>query len=646
MPLRIDIEAGVAQYLPFAKKKLAELYELPIDRKLIYVSSGESIYVQRGEVDLIRIRGAVDEMGMTVTSPFAPTWSNVVLTQADLTAAGVDPSRPVPAPFSVAASGTRLKTSPIVDSSTLRIAMIQRNLKATGFEFAERITRFLTGSEVDAALYCDQGFFVDLSLYVGQPFYDALSKVVGSYQYPINHASAPSLNFFPEVDFSTYRGPLPLDNETKHRISYGDPAAPTVLMNTNYRPNGASQFPQELTSIVDTVPDGTVLSLRKAEVLLETQTVYLSNHKYSDSLDVQVYRYADSYYQTVAPSSFGFSLYGIFLTGDGTLVPYPGAGGPFADGPLNGSRQYRAKHVQRRRGPDGWTDTLTDVLPSQEIMQFSRDGNAAVVTAPPAQEFSFTTHQDGASQTQYAQTPYLASGISYAKGASTGPDLYWVLDREARGATSPFNIYSTAVTSVVTQTGDFVTTRFISPADGKQFCTTLFNKLLVNKSDGTQTGPGTGTFQSAASVINTTYRALSAEHKTYDYPLAATFPAFYAAARNTIGLQIFNPKQLAMLDYAPPSFAFDFVYCLYQPRTGKFLYFKVALTTIFDLFTIYLPAANALIAALGAGDAVAFKAKQTAFNALHTVLIDGGLSMDFLVLAANSIGSGKTTVLL
>src|SRR5690349_11034505 len=58
MPTRLDIEAGAEHLLPFAKKKLAELDGLDILSRFIYVNTGERIYVQKGEVALIRIRAA------------------------------------------------------------------------------------------------------------------------------------------------------------------------------------------------------------------------------------------------------------------------------------------------------------------------------------------------------------------------------------------------------------------------------------------------------------------------------------------------------------------------------------------------------------------------------------------------------------
>lgn len=59
MTTRLDVERGTEHLLPFAKKKLAELDGLDIPSRYISVSTGGSIFVCKGEVGLIRIRGGV-----------------------------------------------------------------------------------------------------------------------------------------------------------------------------------------------------------------------------------------------------------------------------------------------------------------------------------------------------------------------------------------------------------------------------------------------------------------------------------------------------------------------------------------------------------------------------------------------------------
>lgn len=60
MPLRLDVAPGSEHLIPFAKKKLAELKsQTPyLLNKRVLVNTGEEIFIQRGSVDLIRVRGA------------------------------------------------------------------------------------------------------------------------------------------------------------------------------------------------------------------------------------------------------------------------------------------------------------------------------------------------------------------------------------------------------------------------------------------------------------------------------------------------------------------------------------------------------------------------------------------------------------
>lgn len=67
---RLYIDSGAEYLLPFARKKLEELRTLDILSRLISVNSGEQIYIVKGDVDVIRIRGgkkaAYTSFGVTV----------------------------------------------------------------------------------------------------------------------------------------------------------------------------------------------------------------------------------------------------------------------------------------------------------------------------------------------------------------------------------------------------------------------------------------------------------------------------------------------------------------------------------------------------------------------------------------------------
>lgn len=642
MPLRIDIEAGSEHYLPFAKNKLAELRNLDIDRRLIYVSSGESIYVQRGEVDLIRVRGASESMAILGNCSNIPIWSNMTITRAMMNTAGVPTTVVVPAaPVSLVVKGTRITTTDVVDHATLKITMLKRAITMGELEFAERLVRQLPGmssAETDGALFCNEGFFIDTSLYAAQPYYADLVKAAGAHDSTFVHTSvfstfgltANATTLFPEIDLTAYQPINGFTGNAPCQFSYGDPANHTILKNTNYLNIGTGLLQvYHISSAIDTVPVGTTVTCKRVTELSDSASVtYLGNHKYSDALLVKVLHYAETTYQITTESPLIGDL--VMITGE--VVGVTGSA------PVTGYVRPRVKRVFQRRTPTGNEITMSDpASPVVEIQPFSADGSFTIAV-PPADTYAASIHQDGAALTAYAQNKYLGSAVSFTTNATLTPTVFMTVNQEPRGSIFGSAVYGASITpEVLAPNADLAVKRFVGK-DGTTHEITVFNQTVVKSKAGVVVTIDPFT----APSVNALFAGTSV-HKEYTYPQAANLAASLAAATLTFGLQVFNPHRAAVAEYLPP-FIGD-TSCLYDVRSGKYVYFRFANAADLSSNLTQLATNVAVAIAVGA-DATVIAAAQAAYQARIIVLADGGLSHDLLFLGVNGVLQSIATILI
>ncbi len=151
MPLRLSIDPGGEHLLPFAKKKLKELYASGLLNRYIEVESGERIFVQRGLVDHIRISASAGSVTVLALSNWA-----VPVSLARLGPSGIEyvPGDP-PATFSIdrVRAFSDLTTGPQNDLAAAALPSPHGGVKVSGasWEYVGFVSIYSVSPETDTA---------------------------------------------------------------------------------------------------------------------------------------------------------------------------------------------------------------------------------------------------------------------------------------------------------------------------------------------------------------------------------------------------------------------------------------------------------------------------------------------------------------
>lgn len=630
MALRIDIEPGTEHLLPFAKKKLADLKLGDLLNQNIHVNSGERIFIQRGEVDLIRIRGAIIEVAFRV-DPLGG--SGYALSSFSTVGAPLNV-------FGVSATNALVPVT-AADYDNLIIDAVARCLKAREFTHAEHLLRTLAapgafGVSNDVAIAGDDDIRVDTAALAAKPYFDRLNTVVEKYAGAIAHVLTSEEGTFLLALGPPLLGELGPTLGTTHTYTYGS----TVLADVTRTGTPPGFEFREIRWPADYgIPEGSRINYHKQIVTDVSMSLATVNaHRRRDRL--LSYQTEDQYrfYTVVTPAGGQFRATYVSAPVDALL------------GPGSGTITLPTWRYTAVRELDGqWSSTAIDqtgeaLFPFTQGLSWSSVGGYTEFFAVPPVDVSgdLVSYQEtGGGQTAYGTTPYNSADIT----------LELVLWDEVGTLitipSSPSNAAPTALT-------DPVRIRFALPNNAARFELTQRNRLRIITIDDDG-----GESVAYDRVPTAGLRALSVGEdaplsritRSYEYPetpktgggTIAELEAFAAAFSQTAQRTTYYPRSALQNANAPLGYGTDGVAVLYRPRDGKFLVARLLSPTAFGR-AAYIGARTAYINQLLAGTDAA--AAYAAVRALVSIEYLGGLPEELFFLApVDSVGQ-PTAVLI
>jgi hypothetical protein len=647
-PLRIDVESAAAHLLPFAKKKLEELRGLDIQSRYITASTGETIYVQKGEVDLIRIRGGAEY-------PFV---TNAI-------GGGFNPYSPVTGTYgagsyAIGVSGGRVSVRPRPATDTLvdfKIEAVGRALKLPTLDNAEGLLRQMTTLFGILPAFNDSALLVDGELLVDPAAFP--SAFTAAQVERLTALCAPFLSTF------THNPPQPevaeLLDESEDTTIYPHPDTGVVGVHSA---DGISyEFMWE---------DGTPLTdvtLAPATPLLSFSTDYM---KPAGSRIICTQRMMINS-STLDITDYGFSLTnnhrherGVFVYRLRTLVntfslfsttqqlsglpvpPYNATliTAPFSSSyaPQIGSGVATAVLYDLRRYASGWALVAQETLTRQPLLTFSgtADSSAApVYSVAPATEATEHIH--------------LRYGGSYATRIHYGADVIWTsIPTRFSNSGDYFRRpgASGAVTPLLgTYTSDPVTLHFTTTNGTHRFEQTVrgqFRVIAITES-GVETTvyadiPASGLAPTAATApISYEYNYSFSEVPKTGSGTPAEYATFLSTFYITGSSSYYIPRLEASAAHCPFGISSQNVAVLYQPRTGRFILVKRLAAS-----GAYSTAHDTYVTALRTGSEAERVAAYNALRAMVSIELNTGLDESLFWLASILAvgGSGNCTVLL
>lgn len=678
MPLRLDLQPGTEYLLPLAKKKLEELRGLDILSRVINVSSGEQIFVQKGFVDLIRIRGggalyslSMPENGDAASAlQFAHMDLSVITNLAALYALFNLPVPDViPPPFGLAVRGGQIVKVAAADTIKLRIALAKKFVAAKQYDLAENMLRYLeaetagTSTPVDAALNCDEGFFVDSAMYAGKSYQADIQKAFKDFDVGFSHVPAPdpTADLHPEINLTTYNtATFPLySGYAPRQWSYMNAGAEVIVAGAEYvGAGGALSQPERMVATgTPAHPDvGTVLTHKRAEL----PNTEISEHNFRntfkerDILQIVRVHYAEDNYTVSTSSASGSGGVWVVLAehklySDNTFGVYVN------NGPISGYASPRARRWKMRRTPTGWIVALdARVAAGADVMPFTINGGGAagditpqMIVAPSGSAEVPTVFEDAAGNTHnYAIQSWQASDVSaaaddYPGGLSASYLLSeWATPRGGFGIVGQFYRIVTPLPTFTTGASGLVRKSY--SAGTVEFAAMLDGSLRIT--DSSVTPPDVKIVPAPAGA--TPERVAAVENVEYAY---ADVPSVVTARNQghvNVSLQAFHPAAVYTPTVVPPSNATNDFNCIYVPATGDYLFFRQNRDTFTgdDFDATWQTATLGLLFSIALGaDAAVRKTYSDQIQSLVTVLLNTGLSTDLIAMWGGGVSA--TTLL-
>jgi hypothetical protein len=651
----LDIEAGSEWLLPFARKRLRVLEDRGGHAKNFVLPGGETVELRAGPGDgyrLIRIRGGARHAFWVNPLTKAPAVMSPILL-SDLAFPGQDPvlvQLGVPAeeiPEEAHIVGVRggkvCVYKPSAHSTVDAFKRAVSKSAARGlYGIAERLMRGFAGDVDldDAALACDEGFFIDPAYFEGKSYYSRIEGLITRYARSFVHVAAPTRHepgdSFPSLGLSEYKPALVETPARQFEI------AGEFYPGVDYKSVGTALVDTDLLRASPPLEDpelvGETVTARVAHFRPQADRVLADERAYYDAVTVDRLEYKETYYLVgtlVSPPGFLFQGY---RTRTIPALPFG-----VVVGQASGYGENVVTRVQYRRSPDGWVQTTSDRHAPTTYHSITVDGNHPDITVEEEGEGGDVPivfeYADG-STSPIAKSAYVGSTFSLDSvglAARFGSSMYY---STPTGTYEDFALYQTP-TPVFLAAVYPALHRFTSGGTVIERRANGYIHVMVEGVERAVIPPTTPGDWTAQSVFGS---AIIGEASQWAFPECDTADAFMDDGRLSVQLNGYAaPSRMTRPVICPP--ADVNVWCVYQSGTEKYVYFK--LTDAASQGAARTAMLRWLCAEANNEPKATRDARKAAFVAYFTTLADGGLPVEFAAFSLGLAGGfeGHTVVI-